>query len=194
MEDLAEHIRNLKRGQRLEKPDFAPNIVGDLMASCWRENPEERITFAQLEQMLGEIVEPEIRSRFAGADEETYSTMNSQIDNTKSELNTQTNPGYMKMTSLEEKSEPGPSYMNLSNIKAQLSKSDRVKLLKKQGLSAFSLPVQRPPFTKSLSLSSGDEYLAMTPVTPSNIGMSSFDDTICEELLEIPIEDVGTMV
>ena len=62
IEDL---IRVLESGYRMEKPEHAPKAIGDLMFQCWKRNPEERITFVQLTEVLGEMVHPSSLIRFA---------------------------------------------------------------------------------------------------------------------------------
>ena len=46
----------LKDGQRLEKPDLAPTSIKQLMAECWNTLPENRPTFAQLEEKLDALL------------------------------------------------------------------------------------------------------------------------------------------
>lgn len=47
-----EFVDFLKQGHRLDIPDLAPQIVGEIMASCWREDPDERPSFVQIQETL----------------------------------------------------------------------------------------------------------------------------------------------
>ena len=49
-------IQFLKSGQRLEKPEITPDAIWQLMTDCWRLAPEERPTFAQLEENLAALL------------------------------------------------------------------------------------------------------------------------------------------
>ncbi|KZS19478.1 Uncharacterized protein APZ42_014075 [Daphnia magna] len=53
-----ELIKVLQNGYRMEKPDNAPNFFGEIMANCWKLEPNERPTFVQLQQMIGDYMEP----------------------------------------------------------------------------------------------------------------------------------------
>lgn len=53
-----ELIKVLQNGYRMEKPDNAPNFFGQIMADCWKLEPNERPTFVQLQQMIGDYMEP----------------------------------------------------------------------------------------------------------------------------------------
>lgn len=179
----------------MEKPEYAPNAIGDVMASCWREEPDDRLTFSRLEQVLGEMVDPDVRARFAVANDQ-YTAMNGfKFNDVNEQPNAQTNPGYMKMCSNDEVSleEGSSAYMNVPQPAP--SKPDRLKMLKKQGVSAYSLPLDRPVLNKSLSFSGGEDYLPMTPVSGSSGTFAlSVSEIICEELLEVPIEEIEDLV
>ena len=43
-------IRRLQNGYRMEKPEFATNDIGRLMADCWKHEPNQRPTFSQIEE------------------------------------------------------------------------------------------------------------------------------------------------
>ncbi|XP_059351940.1 vascular endothelial growth factor receptor 1-like [Daphnia carinata] len=53
-----ELIKVLQNGYRMEKPDNAPNFFGEIMANCWKSEPNERPTFVQLQQTIGNYMEP----------------------------------------------------------------------------------------------------------------------------------------
>jgi hypothetical protein len=36
MEANHQLIRQLENGYRMEKPDFAPNYIGEIMSGCWK--------------------------------------------------------------------------------------------------------------------------------------------------------------
>jgi hypothetical protein len=42
----------------MEKPDNAPTLFGEIMSSCWKKEPKERPTFSQLQEMIGDYLEP----------------------------------------------------------------------------------------------------------------------------------------
>ncbi|KAI9559132.1 hypothetical protein GHT06_015921 [Daphnia sinensis] len=53
-----ELIKVLQNGYRMEKPDNAPNFFYEMMTDCWKLEPNERPTFVQLQQMIGNYMEP----------------------------------------------------------------------------------------------------------------------------------------
>ena len=48
-----EFIQRLQNGYRMSKPVYAPNEIGDLMADCLKTEPNQRPTFGQLADALG---------------------------------------------------------------------------------------------------------------------------------------------
>ncbi|EFX78105.1 hypothetical protein DAPPUDRAFT_53509 [Daphnia pulex] len=111
--ELAELIRFLQSGQRMEKPELMPRVIGNVMADCWKHNQEERLTFAQLEEILGEMVTPIIRQRFAGAEvvEETnnYMQMNKETDGHSNAGAAESMPDYLRMNSTGKREDSPPS-------------------------------------------------------------------------------------
>ena len=55
-----ELIRELQGGYRMDKPQFATNEIGQLMAACWKADPNERPTFNQLQEALSEQLETSV--------------------------------------------------------------------------------------------------------------------------------------
>ena len=52
MSSLNQLIEGLQNGYRMGKPEFAPDVIGQLMADCWKTQPNHRPTFSQLEETL----------------------------------------------------------------------------------------------------------------------------------------------
>lgn len=79
----------LLKGERLVNPRHCPATVGDLMASCWKGNPDERPTFEQCEQALGDLLDPNVRAQYKRSyDRYGYIVMASnQPQATHSEIN-----------------------------------------------------------------------------------------------------------
>lgn len=136
---MADLIRNLQRGDRMETPEFAPRTIGDIMTDCWKHNPEERTTFSNLEWILGQMVDPIIRQRYAGVDmvEETnnYLQMNTEIDPTST---ADTMPDYLKMASAEGNTADLPPRSHAPKLCAQLSMTNYMNT---------SIEVDTPPQT-----------------------------------------------
>ena len=57
-------IDRLKNGYRMEKPKFATNAIGQLMKSCWDDEPSDRPTFTQLVDIFGNHLETTVRSHY----------------------------------------------------------------------------------------------------------------------------------
>jgi hypothetical protein len=41
----------------MEKPEYSPNLLGDIMKQCWHIDPKERPTFSQLAEMVEKYIE-----------------------------------------------------------------------------------------------------------------------------------------
>lgn len=44
----------------MEKPTYAPNVFGEIMAECWKMDPKERPTFNRLEEIIGRHLESSV--------------------------------------------------------------------------------------------------------------------------------------
>ena len=66
---LNELIRELQSGYRMNKPQFATNAIGRLMAACWKLDQNERPTFNQLQEVLSEQLEASVSEYYLSMNE-----------------------------------------------------------------------------------------------------------------------------
>ncbi|EFX73259.1 hypothetical protein DAPPUDRAFT_58171, partial [Daphnia pulex] len=57
-------VRELLSGHRMEKPEYSPNFMGEMMKSCWKVNPKERPTFSQLSGTIEKYIEISVTSDY----------------------------------------------------------------------------------------------------------------------------------
>lgn len=57
-------VKELVNGYRMDKPDYAPNLMGEIMSSCWKVNPKKRPLFSQIEAIIGGHLESTISSYY----------------------------------------------------------------------------------------------------------------------------------
>jgi hypothetical protein len=50
-------VREIQNGCRMEKPEYSPNFLGEIMKNCWQKNPNERPTFSQLAGVIEKQIE-----------------------------------------------------------------------------------------------------------------------------------------
>ena len=50
-------LRELQKGHRMEKPEYAPNFIGEMMANCWLKEPNDRPTFSQMADVIVKQIE-----------------------------------------------------------------------------------------------------------------------------------------
>jgi hypothetical protein len=50
-------LRELQKGHRMEKPEYAPNFLGETMKNCWQKEPNERPTFSQMADVIAKEIE-----------------------------------------------------------------------------------------------------------------------------------------
>ena len=183
MNELADLISFLQRGKRMERPELMPRAIGNVMEDCWKHNQEERTTFALLEHILGKMVDPIIRQRFAGAEvmEETnnYMQMNKEIVPNKPETSEPIS-GYVKMTITENRqvvsllnATTSPQHSNVPlKLNPQLSMTNYIN-----SSTEINTPPESPlsyknlrkhmslSFKKSLVEASTEGYLDVIPAT-----------------------------
>ena len=49
--------RELQKGHRMEKPEYAPNFMGEMMTNCWRKEPNNRPIFSQMADVIEKQIE-----------------------------------------------------------------------------------------------------------------------------------------
>lgn len=62
-------IDKIERGYRMDKPDFAPSQIYDIMLQCWSTNPEKRPSFTMLSESIGAITNYQKLSEYKLASE-----------------------------------------------------------------------------------------------------------------------------
>ena len=50
-------LRELQKGHRMEKPEYAPNFIGEMMKNCWQKEPNDRPTFSQMADVIAKQIE-----------------------------------------------------------------------------------------------------------------------------------------
>ena len=50
-------LRELQKGHRMEKPEYAPNFLGEMMTNCWQKEPSDRPTFFQMADVIAKQIE-----------------------------------------------------------------------------------------------------------------------------------------
>jgi hypothetical protein len=41
----------------MEKPQYAPNFIGEMMKNCWQKEPNDRPTFSQMADVISKEIE-----------------------------------------------------------------------------------------------------------------------------------------
>ncbi len=59
----------------MEKPDFAPNYMGEIMAGCWKADPKERPSFSEMEQMISSQMESTVSDHYLNLND-SYEKLN----------------------------------------------------------------------------------------------------------------------
>lgn len=67
-ENFYEKIRN---GYRMKKPKYAPDEIYEIMQNCWKADPNERPGFSSLKEVLGDLLNVEVREHYLQLNE-TY--------------------------------------------------------------------------------------------------------------------------
>lgn len=86
-DDNLKFIRDLKSGYRMEKPEYTPNCVAELMELCWKADSNDRPTFSSIEQTLSSQLESSVTSYYLQLNEEyvkLYLEKMNSVESTKS--------------------------------------------------------------------------------------------------------------
>ena len=55
VQPLADVVKHVEKGYRMEKPEGCPREIHDLMQQAWDLNADRRPTFHQVKQQLGQL-------------------------------------------------------------------------------------------------------------------------------------------
>lgn len=115
-------IKQLRNGYRMEKPDYAPNIIGEIMFNCWKSEPNERPTFSQLEEMLGNQLESSVSSYYLDLNA-PYAKLNEET------LNAEANDyfGLSKLLDDKAKSDKNSGYQQCRLVQTAKELTDHIK-------------------------------------------------------------------
>ncbi|KAI9559362.1 hypothetical protein GHT06_016151 [Daphnia sinensis] len=80
MEANHELIRQLEKGYRMEKPDFAPSYFGGILTSCWKMDPKERPTFSQIEELIASQMESLVCANYFNLSESSEQFNRERVD------------------------------------------------------------------------------------------------------------------
>ncbi|XP_059351725.1 mast/stem cell growth factor receptor Kit-like [Daphnia carinata] len=75
-------IKEILRGYRMDKPNFTPNFIADMMANCWNMEPKGRPTFSQIEEIICSHMESAVSSSYLNMNE-PYVKLNEERNNGK---------------------------------------------------------------------------------------------------------------
>lgn len=106
--------KRLKNGYRMEKPDYAPDDVYEVMQSCWQAEPKERPDFSTLVCRLGDLLQAGVRDYYITLND-PYANVNMLMKNNNDYLTMggKPEPDYLDMKSDDE------NYINTSRAGAQ---------------------------------------------------------------------------
>ena len=48
----------------MDKPDYAPTCMGEIMSSCWKADPKERPSFSEMEEMISSQMESTVSDHY----------------------------------------------------------------------------------------------------------------------------------
>jgi hypothetical protein len=75
-------IKSIQNGYRMEKPNNAPNLFGEMMTNCWQTDPQLRPTFSQIEEIICGHLESTMNSSYLNLNAYSYAKFNEEKDTT----------------------------------------------------------------------------------------------------------------
>ncbi|GFR18626.1 vascular endothelial growth factor receptor 3 [Trichonephila clavata] len=174
-----EFFKKLKNGYRMEKPEFTPEKIYQLMKNCWLDDPNERPDFTGLAEQIGGLLESSVRKYYVELNT-PYQMMNEEMlsnNNDYLQMTGVSKEDYTNMVNLldtKPTSCPLNTYSNIVPPKpAGTRQTEVVPMVQLENLSV--LPKER--FSKNRRLSSelsGEEDIQnVTNITYLNMNSSS---------------------
>ena len=62
----------------MEKPNYTPNFMGEIMMDCWKKEPKDRPSFGQIEAMITDNMESSVSSYYSNLNA-PYEKFNDEI-------------------------------------------------------------------------------------------------------------------
>ncbi|XP_046456193.1 vascular endothelial growth factor receptor kdr-like [Daphnia pulex] len=110
-------VRQLENGYRMEKPAYAPNYIGEIMAGCWKADPKERPSFNEMEQIISSQMESTVSDHYLNLNS-SYENLNEEkVNASPTEL-----LGLAKALESKEKVGKMNSTLALSNTQTKVEK------------------------------------------------------------------------
>ncbi len=57
MENAVLLVTQIQNGYRMEKPEYAPHFIGEMMKNCWQKVANDRPTFSQMADVIAKQIE-----------------------------------------------------------------------------------------------------------------------------------------
>ncbi|XP_067136180.1 vascular endothelial growth factor receptor 1-like isoform X2 [Centruroides vittatus] len=89
-------FKRLKEGYRMERPEYAPKNVYEIMMECWHEDPKERPEFDTLGEKLGLMLEETVKQHYLNLNN-PYMEENKDVQTLESLIAASLQTDYMKM-------------------------------------------------------------------------------------------------
>ncbi|KAL3880215.1 hypothetical protein ACJMK2_032471 [Sinanodonta woodiana] len=93
-------ISLLRDGYRMEKPEAASDEIYEVMKSCWAENPDDRPTFSQLVNKMGDFLEDNVKQYYLDLGKSYLKMHDLEPEGATVHDQVPTQDGYLKMNSV----------------------------------------------------------------------------------------------
>ncbi|GFT25730.1 vascular endothelial growth factor receptor 3 [Nephila pilipes] len=174
-----EFFKKLKNGYRMEKPEFAPEKIYQLMKNCWLDDPNDRSDFTNLAEQIGGLLESSVRKYYVELNT-PYQMMNEELfsnNNDYLQMTGVSKEDYTNMVNLSDTKPTSCPLNTYSNIMpprpAGIRQTEVVPMVQLENISV--LPRERYSKNRRLSseLSCEEDIQNVTNITYLNMNSSS---------------------
>ncbi|CAL1297129.1 unnamed protein product [Larinioides sclopetarius] len=172
-----EFFKKLKNGYRMEKPEFAPEKVYQLMKNCWLDDPSERPDFSSLAEKIGGLLESSVRKYYVELNT-PYQMMNEELLSNNNDYLQMTGVSKEEYTNMVNLSDPKPltstplnTYTNIMSMSP--CPTEAVPMIQLDNLAGDRYDRDRD---HSSELSCEDDGQSATDITYLNMTSSSEKD------------------